>query len=172
MRHGQKYRAIIDDALVFFCLPPWEASGKFASLCCHTPTFIPLLHPLLLRACLFLIGCCVSLYSIGHSSQQLCLFFFLSFYFAPSKKNGISLPSRPLLVSSPLNSPILYCRILLVGCRVLYHRLEAAESHDVCFYFLFFGVPFTAPNKWTVPPPTPPSPPASAIKPPNRFRQV
>ena len=40
--------------------PSTHRHGALASLCCHFRMFVPLLHPLLLRACLFLVGCCVS----------------------------------------------------------------------------------------------------------------
>jgi hypothetical protein len=50
---------IVNNALRCHLSPSTCRRGALASLC-HSPTFVPLLHLLLLCACPFLVGCCVS----------------------------------------------------------------------------------------------------------------
>ena len=70
--------------------------GALASLRCHSPTFVLLLHPFFLRACLFLVGCCVSLlfHRPPKSTDTLCIFF-LFFTLSPQKRIVSAFPCAP-----------------------------------------------------------------------------
>ncbi len=87
--------------------------GALASFCCHSPTFVPLLHPLLLHACLFLVACCVSLLFHRLLKSTIMLYIFsLSFYFAPSKRMVSAFPRAPPLSHPPSIVPLFaaaYC---------------------------------------------------------------
>ncbi len=137
VRHGQKYQAIINNVLVFFCLPPRaDAAHRHPSATTLPRSFLFSILSSSTPAWFWLVV--VSLfYSIGHPSQQLFLYIF-SPPLPPhlqTRRVGIVLPLSCIPLLYPL---LLLIRPFLVGCCVCHRRPSEPGTFDGVFF----------PHKW------------------------
>jgi hypothetical protein len=112
-------RAIIDNAVHCPLSPSTCRRGTLASLC-HSPMFAPLLHPLLLRARPFLVGCCVIMFDrrLPKATIYLLLYIFLSFHLLPQTIGRCPLPrsTPPSRLSYNIPPTASADSGLIVGC--------------------------------------------------------
>jgi hypothetical protein len=119
--------------------------GALASLCCHSPTFVPLLHPLLLCTGLFLIGCCVSPLFHQPPESTIVLYIFFSFFTSSPQKRMVSaFHCAPHSSQPPSIVPLFvaaYCW-LVVACSIIPWRPPKAMMYVFIFLFFYFSFRF------------------------------
>jgi hypothetical protein len=144
-------RAIVNDALHCHLSPSACRRGALASLC-HSPTFVPLFHPLLLRAHPFLIGCCVSTIPLA-AVQDHDVILLIIFY---TINNGNTLPHVVAPTCFPCRTSLSgYPHPVLVDCCFLSSndgRLKFMHH----FLSIFCARPYITLNKGTNHGPTKP----------------